>query len=708
MVTGSLALSLLTLALVSDGTLAAFRGIQLKVYSPAILAQVMLVAITVSAARLYRRNWTLYLTPFLSFLPVTLFCIGYGEQVFGRALTTPQYALAWTGLGMIHFAAAAFLDRAKVRYSHPLFLGAYALLTWSVLWSLIERSTLVWTLGLWILASIVSAVLIHLKRHQTWDDFTGLVFGKSTGQLRPHAYNLFQWLAAWMIPVWCVLLLLEMHVSPAFVWLGLVVPPLTYLALALRLRQVDATYATPLHSAAQFYTALALLITASTTVRYLFGTHTLNDASALLACRIIQSLAVIFYGACAWIFRSPRFAYISAWLSVIPFTMGWKIYSITFTPLSLVIPWLVWASVLLIVAFALDKNKTRYSHGPYLAGYVLAIFALICSIPDRLTNIYALGITVPLALVSYLVFHYGRHASFEDFVNFLARKAGDTTRSVLATLFLFFACYATPVLLTQYLAYIEYPLPWRGVTLALAAPLFVAIGLAVRNARSRGIATVPTWALYSTGYALTAIGAMVSFGDERLAIYVLALDAVVYAASAYIFQQAFWLYLSNGLAPVIALLILHNADQLKAEWIAWIFTGIAVIYLAIGQIFERRNTSKENVDPFAVPFYAPAFLLSAIALAVASTDRMLALQIYSVMAVFYAVSGWLFREALFIYPAAWLAAVPYYLAITLTSLETRWYGLAWLPLIVIYIGLGRFVSTSARLPAWETACSSSG
>jgi hypothetical protein len=87
----------------------------------------------------------------------------------------------------------------------------------------------------------------------------------------------------------------------------------------------------------------------------------------------------------------------------------------------------------------------------------------------------------------------------------------------------------------------------------------------------------------------------------------------------------------------------------------------------------------------------PAFALSAIALAVSSSDRMLALQVYSVGAVFYALCGWIFRETLFIYPAAWLAAVPYYLAITLTPLETRWYGLAWLPLIVIYIGLGRFV-----------------
>ena len=90
-------------------------------------------------------------SPVLSFLPVTLFFIGYGEGLFSQPLTTPQYALAWTGLGLIHFLAAIFADRVKVRYAHPLYLGAYSLLTWSVIWSLIERSTFVWTLGLWIL-----------------------------------------------------------------------------------------------------------------------------------------------------------------------------------------------------------------------------------------------------------------------------------------------------------------------------------------------------------------------------------------------------------------------------------------------------------------------------------------------------------------------------------------------------------------------------
>jgi len=210
---------------------------------------------------------------------------------------------------------------------------------------------------------------------------------------------------------------------------------------------------------------------------------------------------------------------------------------------------------------------------------------------------------------------------------------------------------------------------------------------------------IQRWALYSAGYVLTAIGAMISFGDEQLAIYVLGLNAVVYAASAYIFKQPFWLYLTSVLAPIIMLLTLHYNDKLETNIVAWSFMGFAFVYLAIGQLFDRvdKVSAQHETHPFAAPFYAPGFLLSAVSLALASNNRELAIPVYSAGVVLYALSSILFKETLFLYPAAWLAAVPYYLAVTLTSLETQWYGLAWLPLIVIYIALGRFVFHKERL-----------
>ena len=943
LLTGWIVIALIGLYLTLPSTLSAFNGIKLAVYLPFIVAQVALVLLLMASARLYRSRIPLFIEPFLAFLPTTLFFIGYGEKLFGTQLATPQYALAWTGLGIVHILAAVFTDKAKVRYSHGLYFGGYAVFSWAVIWSLADHPTLVWTLGLWILTSIASALLVHFGRHQSWNDFVRSIFADTENSARTFLHNIFQWLATWTFPIWCVILLRELNVPNSFSWLGIGVPSLAYLALALWTRRIDSSYAAPLYSAAQFFTVVGLLATVPDTINFFFnsilpshGSSTLlafiilqviavvfytasawiftsrafthvtawlsiitvslawkvydpaftyvrfaypwlfwsllllgigfaldknktryshalyltgyvlasvsvlwsvferpilvwtfgvwilfavvsallvhfgrhqtwddlvrllfgktqskfqitfrnifqwlaawtfpiwtvtllfelnvNDfvwlglvvpplaylalalwtrrfassyasplftsaqfytvvgllistpatynyliyfdkpsgANALLAFIILQSITVVFYAASAWMRSSRFFSHVATWLSIIAFTMAWKAYGIAFTPIRLIVPWFIWSAVLLIIGFTLDKNKTRYAHGPYLGAYALTTYALIRSTGNNLTNIYALAITILFALASHLVVHYGRHYSFEDFINRFWMKVDETTRSIVSTFFLFYAAYAFPVLLTQYLARIRLDLPWRGVTLAIAAPLYIAIGLWIRNAKSRTLNTVPTWALYSAGYALTAIGAMISFGNEKLAIYVLGLNAIVYAASTYIFKQPFWLYLTSVLAPIIMLLTLHYNGKLETNIVAWGFMVFAFAYLAIGQVLDRvgKASSQVEIHPFATPFYAPGYLISAVSLALASNNRELAIPIFSTGVILYALSSILFKETLFFYPAAWLAAVPYYLVITLTSLETQWYGLAWLPLILLYITLGRFVFHKERL-----------
>jgi hypothetical protein len=76
----------------------AFMGVQLINYLPPVLAQSAVVMLAIASAGLYRQRWPFFIEPFIAFLPVTLFFVGYGEQIFGQALTTPQYALIWTAL----------------------------------------------------------------------------------------------------------------------------------------------------------------------------------------------------------------------------------------------------------------------------------------------------------------------------------------------------------------------------------------------------------------------------------------------------------------------------------------------------------------------------------------------------------------------------------------------------------------------------------
>jgi hypothetical protein len=128
--------------------------------------------------------------------------------------------------------------------------------------------------------------------------------------------------------------------------------------------------------------------------------------------------------------------------------------------------------------------------------------------------------------------------------------------------------------------------------------------------------------------------------------------------------------------------------------------GLAFLYFAAGSWFDRRRPGAEagvGVSSWALPFLGPGYLLSALALAVASAEKPLAFGVYAAGVGLYALSAWTFRESVFLYPAAWLAAVPYYLAMTHTPLPSRWYGLGWLPLIVGYLSLGRLVFQRAPL-----------
>src|SRR6185369_12831738 len=105
------------------------------------------------------------------------------------------------------------------------------------------------------------------------------------------------------------------------------------------------------------------------------------------------------------------------------------------------------------------------------------------------------------------------------------------------TLFLFAATYAFPFLLYQVLAYAGVTMPGRGLGLAVLAPVLVAAGLGARRLRAEY-----TWPLYSAGYALTVAGAVLAAPNETLFVTVLALDALVYASTALVFSQPFWLY----------------------------------------------------------------------------------------------------------------------------------------------------------------------
>jgi hypothetical protein len=644
---------------------------------PVILAQSLVTLLVILAARLHRSRWPLYLEPALAFTPASLFFLAYGERLFDQPLTSAQYGIVWAGLGLLHLLAAARLDARPAGYAHGLFLGGYALSGLAVIYTLTSRPELLWTLGLFILATAGSALLVHLGRHRAWEALLHLLLGSREDTLRAELRSAFVWPAALAFPIWCTLLLSNLKVVNEFTWLGSGFAALALLGLAAWLKRFERSYAWPLHSAAQFYTLLGVMTTLPLTSYLLRHASPPDPEPRLHASGVIavQALAVIFYVAAARALRWRGFAHVAAWLSFFPYTLAWIVFGPYRPAVQFALLWTGWAAALLRVGFLLDRagEGVRYAHGPYLAGYALAGFALWWSTPDRLTNLYTLGSCILLAILSQALVHFGRHPSFDDLINFLRPKPASIPHRAMRTAFLFFAAYAFPAWLVQLLAYQNVALAWRGLALALLAPLYIGLGLVLRRSRAEY-----TWPLYSAGYALTVLGAMLSFNDLRLSIYILALDALVYAASAYIFRQPFWSYLSNLLVPVVILLTLQYNHLLNARWVAGAFMGLSFVYFGIGRLFDAREQSvpaPKKTSAYALPFYAPGYLLSAAALAVSTGETILAIYIFSAGVILYALSAWAFRKTLFLYPATWLAVIPYYLLMTMTALRRP--GMAW-------------------------------
>lgn len=649
---------------------------------PLLISLYIVVGVLGALAFVYRRVWETALATLLFIWPFQL-------SLEVSPLALHAYSLAYAllaSLGYIPLGIA--LDKAGRKYTLPAYIVGYALSAYAVVASLLGR------FGVYPLDVPWVGVAVPL-----------IVAGLQVFSLYRFRQFSFAWAATVVFPIAFGQTLGLLRLRPEYyaaAWVGLAFAyVLTERALARHTLAGRAMWwralRRPLGAGATALCVLGLLLTVYGTTVAFTGGQVENHFPLILA----QTLAVGLTVLATRLYRSRWPLYLEPWLAFFPVTLFFIGYGMRLFGQALITPqygivWLATGLAHLLAGVVLDRNKVRYAQGLYLGGYALAGLALLWSAPERLSNLYTLTGVIVLALASHALVHYGRHRSFDDFIRFIWRKPDTIAQRAARTGFLFFTAYAFPVWLAQLMAHYEVALAWRGLALALVAPFYIAFGLAVRRLK-----TEYTWPLYSAGYALTAVGAMVTFQDEALAIYVLALNALVYAASAYIFRQTFWLYLSNILVPVVGLLTLHyNFQALPAPWVAGIFMALAFLYVAAGQWFDRRRreaTASPGVVSFALPFYTLGYLLSAVALAVASGEKFLALTVYSAGVVLYGLSAWVFRESVFLYPAAWLAAVPYYLVMTLTPLPPLWYGLGWLPLVTGYVALGRLVFQKAPL-----------
>ena len=672
---------------------------------PLLLAQGTLAVASILSAGLFRKHWLIIPFPFLAWLTVTVFFAGYSATLFGSALSTAQYALVWAGLALLFQALAAWLGLARLlgiqHLDDWIWFAGYGLSSLTVIWTNSDLQILVWSLAGWIVGMAGSAVLHHKQLHRAWENWTRIIINTIHPMLKDVTLIT---LAVAPVPLWWGILLTTLDAPLGMIWFGVAGAALATIGLAALLKPLNARYSPPLNLIAHGYTLVSLLVCLPANARLLsIGTRAevgspqfLDDLGFVL----VQTAGVAVYAFWAALKRRRFFSLIAASLSFLPYTLAWIIFQAPLSTAQFAWVWLGLAVLLLGLAFGLDRRTVRHSHSLYAVGYVLVLFSLLWSFQERVANLVALGVIIGLSLFFQWVEHNGRHLTWNDLHRWL-NPSGDRTVAVfriLRSAFLWIAAVLVPVGLAQLLSHFDVPLAWRGVSLALIAPLYVAAGLGARRLRDDY-----AWPLYGVGYLLSALGAMVSFENEALSIYVLLLNTVLYGVSALIFNQPFWLYLATGLAPITALLTLHYNHLLISNWVASILMIFAWVYFVTGQMIQRSTrkliSKTGEIARMAGPFFLLAFVLSATALAVGSGERLLAIWMYLLGVALYGLAAWFFREALFLYPASWLAVVPYFLVMSMTALDPIWYGLGWLPLIIGYLMIGRLVFH--RRPVFE-------
>jgi hypothetical protein len=640
-----------------------------------------------------------------------------------------DYGLAyfWIGLAAALCGSGYVLDqRARVSSdSHTAaqgpYLVGYAVSLYAVIYSWPSSLVHLIVLGAAIVIALASQFALQRGRHTTYAELLNMLWPQREPVEKEILRVSFLSAAALVFPIWLSQLLWQLNVLPAFGYLGYPISALVFLGAALWLKRLKRSYAWPLLLTGQVYTLFGLGVSAW----YFFTARAADlllpeNRLSVLGYVILHTLAIGYYAASSAYFRRQRwmaraFGYAYSGLAIIAITQAGIVFIFNGLDFRLAYLWLGLATLLVAGGYLLDRlealspveARVGFAHGPYLVGYGLTAYAVLWSWAGAEVHLYVLAAALVITAASQVAVQLDRHPTFLEFLNTFWRKGETFAKRAVRAGFLFIAAYGLPVWLAEVLAYNDVVLAWRGLALALAAPLYIAFGLAVRHVR-----TAYTWPLYTAGYLLTAVGAMISFGDPLLAMYVLGLNALVYAASAYIFRQGGWLYLATVLVPIIFLMVLDfNLGHLPASWVSVGFMLLAFGYLGAGRFFDRRQVAEivgaQNkwVSPFALPFYGPGYLLSAVALAVASIDRPLAIIVYLSAVLLYGLSARLFRESIFLYPAVWLAAVPYYLAMTFTILSPSWYGIGWLPLILTSIIVGRSIFqrgtltlTSAAMP----------
>ena len=260
----------------------------------------------------------------------------------------------------------------------------------ALLWALTDRTAFTWSIGSWVLVMAASALLFHRRSHPTWENLIATIIPATQERLRRAAHVGFIWSAAWTFPIWVSLVLWELNILPAFGFLGYVLSALAFLVAAVWLRKREPTYSWPLVIAGQFYTLLALVITAWYFWPVFSGNNfEAQDRISALGFVLVHAVGVLYYAGSGWYFKAHHyiargFGYAASILAVIPISLAGIVFLFDGLAYDLAYLWVGLAVGLCSSGYLLDQRAKvsgtpsrahPLAQGPYLIGYAITVVA---------------------------------------------------------------------------------------------------------------------------------------------------------------------------------------------------------------------------------------------------------------------------------------------------------------------------------------------
>jgi hypothetical protein len=601
-------------------------------------------------------------------------------------LTKTPLEPAWRGVALAVLAGMYFLfgywRRAEVDCT-----------LWSLAREPIYQMAVLLTLlaALWPAATLVSLTVTLLT--------IAVVYAAATQLL---GQRVFAYVAVYLLPIAYGFLLAELEIGVEFqalAWSGL-----AFLLLGLAEAEVRRThedrrplidligglgtwrsrFASPLFSAGYLVSLLAFAFAWQrvTNTEPVSGLRQV-DPSTALACLVLAVLA----GVSSLTRRTSFFLFMATWLILIPL---YAITNWTYAQCGLPVTGAELARVLAVLGVgyvllgrATDRIGGHYAKAFYLVGYCLSVGTMLISASDRLINTQVVVLSIAVYAVSAWWVYRGQHPSFMWSVAVVVDANSLAARHV-ACVFMYLACWLFPVWILLAMS-LRWPSPDAadyGFVLAVLAPAYVAGGL-----RAHAIRPEYRWPWYLAGYALSVVGPLIAVSAPIPRLVALTISVVLYAVSCLVFRRSIWMYPVALLTPVI---LWQTLERLRIEpgFYGLALVALAIMYVVSGVLLQHRTLNASHllepvrapIDAYARPYFALAYALCVVGLALASSqERGVVVLTFTLASALFGMSAFVSRLSLFAYPMLGSLIVAYVVGMTLTNLHWQAYGLGLLP-----------------------------